>query len=75
MARKKAESPILPDAPAPPVVSYKHPAKRKNIPPAGLFPNEASLLRLVSAILAEVSDEWETGKIYLNVENQTQPSV
>ena len=42
---------------------------------AGLFPNEASLLRLVSAILAEVSDEWETGKIYLNVENQTQPSV
>jgi hypothetical protein len=25
--------------------------------------------------LAEVSDEWETGKIYLNVENQTQPSV
>ena len=41
----------------------------------GLFPNEASLLRLVSAILAEVSDEWETGKIYLNMENQTQPSV
>jgi len=42
---------------------------------AGLFPNEASLLRLVSAILAETSDEWETGKIYLNMENQTQPSV
>src|SRR5271166_2318024 len=42
---------------------------------AGLFPNEASLLRLVSAILAELSDEWETGKIYLNVENQSQPSV
>jgi transposase-like protein len=42
---------------------------------AGLFPNEASLLRLVSAILAEVSDEWETGKIYLNMDNPTQPSV
>jgi transposase-like protein len=42
---------------------------------AGLFPNEASLLRLVSAILAELSEEWETGKIYLNMENQTQPSV
>ena len=27
------------------------------------------------AILAETSDEWETGKIYLNLENQTQPSV
>jgi transposase-like protein len=38
---------------------------------ASLFPNEASLLRLVSALLAEISDEWETGKIYLNMECQT----
>jgi len=38
---------------------------------AGLFPNEPSLLRLVSALLAEFSDEWETGKIYLNMERQT----
>jgi transposase-like protein len=42
---------------------------------AGLFPNDASLLRLVSALLAELSDEWETGKIYLNMECPTQPSV
>jgi putative transposase len=35
---------------------------------AGLFPNEASLLRLVSAVLSEISDEWETGKIYLSTE-------
>ena len=42
---------------------------------ASLFPNEASLLRLVSALLAETSQEWETGKVYLNMENQTQPSV
>ena len=42
---------------------------------AGLFPNEASLLRLVSALLAEYSDEWETGKVYLNMECLTQPSV
>jgi transposase-like protein len=28
---------------------------------AGRFPNEASLLRLVSALLAETSEEWETG--------------
>lgn len=34
---------------------------------AGLFPNEASLLRLVSAILVETSEEWETGKRYLSV--------
>ncbi len=32
---------------------------------ATLFPNEASLLRLVSAILSEISEEWETGKRYL----------
>ena len=33
---------------------------------ATLFPNEASLLRLVSAVLAEVDEEWQTGKCYLN---------
>jgi len=32
---------------------------------ATLFPNEASLLRLVSSILVETSEEWETGKKYL----------
>ncbi|HBO45111.1 MAG TPA: hypothetical protein DD670_14510 [Planctomycetaceae bacterium] len=36
---------------------------------ATLFPNEASLLRLVSAILSETSDEWETGKVYLTMPN------
>jgi transposase-like protein len=41
---------------------------------AGLFPNEASLLRVVSALLAETSEEWETGKTYLNLENQN-PSL
>ncbi len=35
---------------------------------ATLFPNEASLLRLVSAVLAEVDEEWQTGKCYLNTE-------
>lgn len=36
---------------------------------ATLFPNESSLLRLVSAVLAEISDEWETGRVYLTLEN------
>ena len=31
----------------------------------GLFPNEASLLRLVTAVLMEISEGWETGKTYL----------
>lgn len=39
---------------------------------AAIFPNEASLLRLVSALLCEQSDEWSTGKIYLNM-NSTEP--
>jgi transposase-like protein len=40
---------------------------------ATLFPNEASLLRLVSAVLVEVSEEWETEKIYLRVEDSSPP--
>lgn len=32
---------------------------------ARLFPNEASLLRLVSSVLMETSEEWETGRRYL----------
>ncbi len=44
---------------------------------AGLFPNEASLLRLVSAVLMELSEEWETGKRQLNMdlENDNSASV
>ena len=34
------------------------------------IPNEASLLRLVSAMAAEISEEWETGRIYLNPESE-----
>ena len=36
---------------------------------ATLFPNEAALLRLVSAVLMEISEEWETEKLYLRMEN------
>lgn len=35
---------------------------------AGLFPNEQSLLRLVSAILVEISEDWETGKKYVSLD-------
>lgn len=36
---------------------------------AQLFPNEAALLRLATAVLVEISDEWETEKTYLRFEN------
>lgn len=35
---------------------------------ASIFPNAASCLRLVSALLAECDDDWMTGKIYLTME-------
>jgi hypothetical protein len=41
---------------------------------ASLFHNEASLLRLVSAILMETSEEWETIKKYLKLEYDLPPN-
>jgi len=37
---------------------------------AALFPNEASILRLVSALLAETSEQWESRIRYLNMQDQ-----
>jgi putative transposase len=34
-----------------------------------IFPNEASCLRLISAILMEIGEEWETGRVYLSLED------
>ena len=33
---------------------------------ARIFPSEASCLRLVTAVLMEISETWETGRIYLS---------
>ncbi|MBT8334624.1 MAG: IS256 family transposase [Deltaproteobacteria bacterium] len=38
---------------------------------ATIFPNTASCLRLVSAVAMEISEEWETGRMYLAIENIT----
>ena len=35
---------------------------------ASIFPNAASCLRLVSALLAECDEDWSTGKVYLTLE-------
>lgn len=42
---------------------------RRRTAVAHLFPNDASLLRLVSAVLCEISEEWEAERIYLNMES------
>ena len=39
---------------------------------AGLFPNTNSILRLITAILMEISEEWETGKAYFNINKNNQ---
>jgi putative transposase len=38
---------------------------------ASLFPNEASCLRLVTAVLQEIHEEWMVGKLYLAVPRKT----
>jgi len=37
---------------------------------ATLFPNAASLLRLVSAVLNEISDDWETQQPFFHHKSQ-----
>jgi len=36
----------------------------------GIFPNENACLRLVSALLMEQDEAWQTGRIYLSIENE-----
>jgi putative transposase len=45
-----------------------HREVRRRARVVSIFPNPASCLRLVSAILAEISEEWLTGRTYINFE-------
>jgi len=33
-----------------------------------IFPNEAACLRLTSAVLMEIHEEWQTDRTYLTIE-------
>jgi putative transposase len=37
----------------------------------GIFPNEASCLRLTSALLMEFHDEWQVGRVYLSFQQES----
>jgi putative transposase len=39
---------------------------------ARIFPNEQSLIRLISAILIEKSEEWETGRTYIEMSHENE---
>lgn len=43
------------------------PEIRRRFKTIGSFVNEASCPRLASAILMEISDEWQFGKAYINI--------
>lgn len=49
-------------------VERLHREVRRRARVVSIFPNPASCLRLVSAVLNEISDEWLTGRIYLTFE-------
>ena len=49
-------------------VERLHREVRRRARVVSIFPNQASCLRLVSAVLNEISEDWLTGRIYLNFE-------
>jgi transposase-like protein len=52
-------------------VERLHREVRRRARVVSIFPNPASCLRLVSAILAEMSEEWLTGRTYMIFEGTT----
>ena len=49
-------------------VERLHREVRRRARVVSIFPNKASCLRLVSAVLNEISEEWLTGRTYLTFE-------
>ena len=52
-------------------VERLHREVRRRARVVSIFPNPASCLRLVSAVLAEISEEWLTGRTYITFEGTT----
>jgi transposase-like protein len=52
-------------------VERLHREVRRRARVVSIFPNSASCLRLVSAVLAEISEEWLIGRTYMSFEGTT----
>src|SRR5271157_3560810 len=52
-------------------VERLHREIRRRARVVSIFPNKASCLRLVSAVLNEISEEWLTGRTYITFEGST----
>jgi putative transposase len=52
-------------------VERLHREVRRRARVVSIFPNKASCLRLVSAVLSEISEEWLTGRTYITFESTT----
>jgi transposase-like protein len=52
-------------------VERLHREVRRRARVVSIFPNSGSCLRLVSAVLAEISEEWLTGRTYMSFEGTT----
>jgi len=52
-------------------VERLHREVRRRARVVSIFPNPSSCLRLVSAVLSEISEEWLTGRTYLSFEGAT----
>ena len=46
-----------------------HREVRRRARVVSIFPNSDSCLRLVSAILSEISEDWLTGRTYITLED------
>jgi len=52
-------------------VERLHREVRRRARVVSIFPNQASCLRLVSAVLSEISEEWLTGRTYITFDTST----
>lgn len=47
---------------------------RRRTAVVGIFPHDESCLRLVTAVLMEIHDEWQVGRVYLDLQKQGEPT-